>query len=109
MPTRGDRVILEGNKVGGGRREGEILAVKGSFLEIRWPDGSSSLISPGPGVLRVVDGRRSRVAAPASRSGGKAKVKAAKATAKKEKSATVRKAAGKTAKGRAQASRSGKR
>jgi uncharacterized protein DUF1918 len=54
MPSIGDRVVFEGIKVGGGRREGELVSVVGRGVRVRWPDGSESFLIPGPGAMSVV-------------------------------------------------------
>ncbi|MCA1833834.1 MAG: DUF1918 domain-containing protein [Actinomycetota bacterium] len=56
MPAKGDRVVFEGNKVGGARREGELLAVNGRLVRVRWLDGTESTLFPGAGAMRVVTG-----------------------------------------------------
>ena len=49
---RGDRVIVEGNKVGQARRSGEILDVvtarEGEHYRVRWDDGHETVFYPGP-------------------------------------------------------------
>jgi hypothetical protein len=53
---RGDRVIVEGNKVGQARRSGQILDVMGArdgeHFRVRWDDGHESVFYPG-GDARV--------------------------------------------------------
>jgi hypothetical protein len=48
---RGDRVIVEGNKVGQARRSGQILAVmsakEGQHYRVRWDDGHETVFYPG--------------------------------------------------------------
>jgi hypothetical protein len=50
----GDRLVVEGEKVGQGRRTGEIVGVQGGparrQLWVRWEDGHQSLFIPGPGA-----------------------------------------------------------
>ncbi len=50
----GDRLVIEGEKVGQGRRTGEVLRVEGGppsrRLWVRWEDGHESLFIPGPGA-----------------------------------------------------------
>ena len=49
---RGDRVIVEGNKVGQARRSGQILDVmkarEGQHYRVRWDDGHETVFYPGP-------------------------------------------------------------
>jgi hypothetical protein len=59
MPGVGDRVVFEGSKVGGSRREGQLLSIDGRAVRVRWDDGSDSLLIPGPGAMRVVATARS--------------------------------------------------
>lgn len=50
--TVGDRLVVESNKVGSPRREGEIIEVKGPDgappYVVRWSDGHEGLSYPGP-------------------------------------------------------------
>ena len=57
----GDRIILAGTRVDDPVRDGEVLEVKGSDggapYRIRWSDGHTGLVYPGPGaVMRVESG-----------------------------------------------------
>ena len=59
MPARpGDLIVIDSAQVGSPAREGEILNVTvGEFsvrYQVRWGDGSETLISPGPGTARIV-------------------------------------------------------
>lgn len=54
MPKLGDRVIIEGSKVGQQRREGSLIGVTGRLLNVRWTDGSTSLLTPGAGSIRFL-------------------------------------------------------
>ena len=49
--TVGDRLVVESNKVGSPRREGEIIEVKGPDgappYVVRWSDGHEGLSYPG--------------------------------------------------------------
>jgi hypothetical protein len=51
---RGDHVIVEGNKVGQSKRNGEVVRVEGYYehrrIWVRWTDGHESMLIPGPGV-----------------------------------------------------------
>lgn len=54
----GDRIILAGTRVDDPVRDGEVLEVKGSDgnapYTIRWSDGHTGIVYPGPGaVMRV--------------------------------------------------------
>jgi hypothetical protein len=54
----GDRIILAGTRVDDPVRDGEVLEVKGSDggapYTVRWSDGHTGLVYPGPGaVMRV--------------------------------------------------------
>jgi len=48
----GDRLVVEGTKVGEPRREGEVLETHGPDgtppFVVRWSDGSEGLVYPGP-------------------------------------------------------------
>lgn len=48
----GDRLLVEGHKVGDHRREGEVLEVRGDGgtppYFVRWDDGHEGLVYPGP-------------------------------------------------------------
>jgi hypothetical protein len=54
----GDLIVIDSPQVGSPAREGEILKVTvGEFsvrYEVRWGDGSETIISPGPGAARIV-------------------------------------------------------
>ena len=54
----GDLIVLDSPHVGSPAREGEILNVTvGEFsvrYQVRWGDGSETIISPGPGAARIV-------------------------------------------------------
>jgi len=45
---RGDRLVIEGHRVGTTRRSGEVLAVEGAVLRVVWDDGHESTFVPGP-------------------------------------------------------------
>ena len=85
MPAIGDRVVFEGNKVGGARREGELVAVDGRLVRVRWHDGSESTLFPGAGAMRVIAKRGSRPAAAAQMKKARATAagRAAKGAAKR--------------------------
>jgi hypothetical protein len=54
----GDLIVIDSPQVGSPAREGEILNVTvGEFsvrYQVRWGDGSETIISPGPGSARIV-------------------------------------------------------
>lgn len=80
MPKPGDRVVVEGSKVGGGRREGTLVETVGSLIKVRWVDGGETLMAPGAGAVTFLSG--SGKAAKGSSSSKKPAAKAAKSTAK---------------------------
>lgn len=53
----GDRIIIESQKVGQKRREGEILEVldspSGLHVRVRWDDGHETDIRPAAGSARI--------------------------------------------------------
>lgn len=55
----GDRIILAGTRVDDPVRDGEVLEVKGSDggapYMIRWSDGHTGLVYPGPGAVMKVE------------------------------------------------------
>ncbi len=59
----GDRLVVEGRKVGQAPRSGKVEDVQGTpdhpRLMVRWDDGKESLFMPGSGV-HVVRGRSRR-------------------------------------------------
>lgn len=81
MPKPGDRIIIEGTKLGQVRREGQLVRTVGSLMQIRWTDGSESLLTPGAGTVQVLPGRArkkagkntGRTTGAKARSAGKAK------------------------------------
>ena len=86
MPKPGDLVVVEGTKVGGGRREGTLVGLTGSLMRVRWSDGVETYISPGAGAVRFLPGGgKAR-----STSTTTAKPKARAATAKKTSKAPVK-------------------
>ena len=56
MPKIGDRVVVEGMKVGGARREGTLTKVVGQMIQVKWSDGSETLFSPGAGSVQYLAG-----------------------------------------------------
>jgi len=79
MPKPGDRVIVEGTKVGGGRREGTLVELSGRLMRIRWTDGGETFMTPGAGAMSFLPGGKK---APAKAAPAKAKATAAKPKAK---------------------------
>jgi hypothetical protein len=58
----GDRIILAGTRVDDPVRDGEVLEVKGTDggapYTVRWSDGHTGLVYPGPGaVMKVESGK----------------------------------------------------
>ena len=80
MPKPGDRVVVEGTKVGGGRREGTLLELSGSLMRVRWEDGGETFMAPGAGAVRFETGSARAKTAGAAKP--KPKAPAAKAKAK---------------------------
>ena len=56
MPKIGDRVVVEGMKVGGARREGTLTKVVGQMIQVKWSDGAETLFSPGAGSVQYLAG-----------------------------------------------------
>lgn len=57
MPKVGDRVIVEGNKIGSPRREGTLIGTAGPLINVRWDDGTVSMFTPGAGSVAFESGR----------------------------------------------------
>ena len=86
MPKVGDRIVVEGSKVGGGRREGTLTEVVGSLIKVRWNEGGETLMAPGAGSIQFLPGNSKKSAAkPAARPAAKAKKVAPKKPAGKTK------------------------
>jgi uncharacterized protein DUF1918 len=49
----GDHVVVESEKVGTPPRRGEVTAVSGRVLTVRWDTGEQSTFVPTAGALRV--------------------------------------------------------
>ena len=45
---RGDRLVIEGHRVGTTPRAGEVLDAEGTVLHVAWDDGHESTFVPGP-------------------------------------------------------------
>jgi hypothetical protein len=56
MVQVGDRVVVDGRKVGQQRRPGVVTAVNGSLVSVRWEDGHQSTFVPAAGTMTVVKG-----------------------------------------------------
>ena len=56
MAKVGDRVIVEGTKVGQQRREGVCVGQVGTLIRVRWDDETESLFTPGAGAVRFLSG-----------------------------------------------------
>ena len=82
MPKPGDRVVIEGTKVGGGRREGTLVEMSGPLMRVRWEDGGESYIAPGAGSVRFLAGSGK---SSATKAASKASKPAAKAKSAKKK------------------------
>lgn len=80
----GARIIVEGNKVGQGRREGEVVEVMATpeptHYRVRWSDGHESIFFPSSDARVVVKKPQPKKAAPAKKA---ADAKKAAAPAKK--------------------------
>jgi uncharacterized protein DUF1918 len=70
MPKPGDRVVVEGTKIGGARREGTLVELTGALIKVRWNDGGETMMAPGAGAVTFLPGS------------GKAKASSAKPKAK---------------------------
>ena len=79
MPKAGDRVVIEGSKVGGGRREGTLVGTVGSLIRVRWTDGGETIMAPGAGAVRFLPGSAAKV----SRVSGASQKKASGSSGKK--------------------------
>jgi hypothetical protein len=56
MVQVGDRVVIDGRKVGQQRRPGVVTGVNGSLVSVRWEDGHQSTFVPAAGTMTVVKG-----------------------------------------------------
>ena len=88
MPKPGDRVVVEGLKVGGGRREGTLVETVGSLIKVRWTDGGETIMAPGAGAVRFLPG--SGKATKSASASKKPAAKAAKSPGQKGKSSKKR-------------------
>jgi len=79
MPKPGDRVVVEGTKVGGGRREGTLIELSGRLMKIRWNEGGESIMAPGAGAVSFLPGgkaSKAKTAAPKPKAKAASKGKA---------------------------------
>jgi hypothetical protein len=53
MANVGDHVVVESESVGTPPRRGEVTAVSGKVLTVRWDTGEQSSFIPSAGSLRV--------------------------------------------------------
>ena len=49
----GDRIVVESEKVGAPPRRGEVVAIAGTLLTVRWENGQQSAFVPSAGSLQV--------------------------------------------------------
>jgi hypothetical protein len=58
----GDEIIVEGTKVGQGRRRGQVTEVltglRGEYYRVRWEDGRETVFFPSSDARVVTDGDR---------------------------------------------------
>jgi hypothetical protein len=54
MVNAGDRVVVDGRKVGQVRRTGVVTAVSGTLITVRWDDGHVTTFVPTAGTMTVV-------------------------------------------------------
>lgn len=85
MPKPGDRVVVEGTKIGGGRREGTLVGTVGSLIKVRWQDGGETIMAPGAGAIRFLPGSGRAAPTKASRPAQKKTGSAGKKAAAKPK------------------------
>lgn len=82
MPKPGDRVVVEGTKIGGGRREGTLVELSGPLMKVRWNDGGETIMAPGAGAVTFLPGKGKATKAAPAKAKPKAKAAAPKAKAK---------------------------
>jgi len=56
MPKPGDRVVVEGTKIGGARREGTLVELSGPLMKVRWNEGGETIMAPGAGAVTFLPG-----------------------------------------------------
>jgi hypothetical protein len=84
MPKPGDRVVVEGTKIGGARREGVLVELSGALIKVRWNEGGETMMAPGAGAVTFLPGK-AKSKAPAAKPKPKAAAPKAKAKAKGKK------------------------
>jgi hypothetical protein len=93
----GHRIIVEGSKVGQGRRDGEILEVIDvpgpRHFRVRWSDGHESIFFPSSGARVVMEKVQSKKAAAPTKKAAAPTKKAAGAKGTAKKAGPARKAA----------------
>ncbi len=60
MVKVGDRVMVDGRKVGQPRRGGTVVATNGPLVTVRWDDGHQSTFVPSAGDMTVARGSSDR-------------------------------------------------
>jgi hypothetical protein len=65
MPKPGDRVVVEGTKIGGARREGVLVELSGALIKVRWNEGGETMMAPGAGAVTFLPGKGKGTVAPA--------------------------------------------
>jgi len=53
MVNTGDRVIVDGRRVGQAPRKGVVMAVNGTLVTVRWDDGHVATFAPTAGNMTV--------------------------------------------------------
>jgi len=54
MVNTGDRVIVDGRRVGQAPRTGVVTAVSGTLVTVRWDDGHVATFAPTAGNMTVM-------------------------------------------------------
>jgi len=84
MPKPGDRVVVEGTKIGGARREGVLVELSGALIKVRWNEGGETMMAPGAGAVTFLPGK-AKGKTPVAKPKPKAAAPKAKAKAKGKK------------------------
>jgi hypothetical protein len=84
MPKPGDRVVVEGTKIGGARREGVLVELSGALIKVRWNEGGETMMAPGAGAVTFLPGK-AKAKTPVAKPKPKAAAPKAKAKAKGKK------------------------
>ena len=53
MVDKGDRVVVESEKVGVEPRSGTVTGTHGDAVQVRWDDGHETTFIPAAGAMRV--------------------------------------------------------